>query len=168
MQLYGLQPIRLFCSWDSPSKNTWLGCHALLQRIFPTQESSLCFLCLLHWQAGSLPVVPSGMPNFLLSFFFFFFLITEALSWSFVWILFFCFFIFLDTLCLHKTDTPSSLERLVSYRRWAFSFSPALVPCCISYPFNFPSSLLYCCWLSVAEAVPGSVTGPKGRIPVST
>ena len=47
----------------------------------------------------------------------FFFLITEALSWSFVWILFFCFFIFLDTLCLHKTDTPSSLERLVSYRR---------------------------------------------------
>ena len=60
MQLYGLQPIRLFCSWDSPSKNTWLGCHALLQRIFPTQESSLCFLCLLHWQAGSLPLAPPG------------------------------------------------------------------------------------------------------------
>ena len=32
-----------------------LGCHALLQGIFLTQGSNLCFLCLLHWQAGSLP-----------------------------------------------------------------------------------------------------------------
>ena len=25
---------------DSPGKNTGMGCHALFQRIFPTQESS--------------------------------------------------------------------------------------------------------------------------------
>ena len=28
-------------SWDSPGKNTGVGCHALLQEIFPTQGSNL-------------------------------------------------------------------------------------------------------------------------------
>ena len=28
---------RLFCSWDSPGKNTGVGCYFLLQEIFPTQ-----------------------------------------------------------------------------------------------------------------------------------
>ena len=38
---HGLQPVRLlFCPWDSPGKNTEVGCHALLQRIFPTQGSN--------------------------------------------------------------------------------------------------------------------------------
>ena len=27
---YGLQPARLLCPWDSPGKNTGVGCHALL------------------------------------------------------------------------------------------------------------------------------------------
>ena len=40
-----------------------VGCHALLQGIFRTQGSSQCLLGLLHWQAGSLPVVPLGKPN---------------------------------------------------------------------------------------------------------
>ena len=56
---YGLQPTRLLCPWDSPGKNTGVGCHALLQRIFPTQGSNPC---LLHWQVGSLPLVPPGEP----------------------------------------------------------------------------------------------------------
>ena len=36
---HGLQPARLFCPWDSPGKNTGVGCHALLppQGIFLTQ-----------------------------------------------------------------------------------------------------------------------------------
>ena len=34
---HGLWPTRLFCPWDSPWKNTGVGCHALLQGIFPTQ-----------------------------------------------------------------------------------------------------------------------------------
>ena len=29
---------------DSPGKNTGMGCHALLQGIFPTQELNLCLL----------------------------------------------------------------------------------------------------------------------------
>ena len=28
---YGLQPARLLCPWNSPGKNTGVGCHALLQ-----------------------------------------------------------------------------------------------------------------------------------------
>ena len=46
------QPARLLCPWDSPGKKTGVGCHFLLQGIFPTQRSDLC---LLHGQADSLP-----------------------------------------------------------------------------------------------------------------
>ena len=35
-----VQPIRCLCSWNSPGKNTGVGCHALLQGIFPTQGSN--------------------------------------------------------------------------------------------------------------------------------
>ena len=48
----------------SPGKNTRMGCHFLLQEIFPTQESnpSLLHLC-LHWQADSLPLCHLGSPD---------------------------------------------------------------------------------------------------------
>ena len=36
----GLQPTRLLCPWDSPGKNTGVGCHALLQGIFLIQDSN--------------------------------------------------------------------------------------------------------------------------------
>ena len=48
---------RLLCPWDSPGKNTGMGCHFLLQEIFLTQRSNLYFICLLHWQEDSLPLV---------------------------------------------------------------------------------------------------------------
>ena len=35
---------RLLCAWNSPRKNTGVGCHSLLQGIFPTQGSNLGFL----------------------------------------------------------------------------------------------------------------------------
>ena len=41
---HGLQPARLLCPWDSPGKNTGVGCHSLLQGIFPTQRSNLSLL----------------------------------------------------------------------------------------------------------------------------
>ena len=37
-----------------------MGCHTLLQGIFLTQGSSPHLLCLLHWQACSLPLAPPG------------------------------------------------------------------------------------------------------------
>ena len=39
-----------------------MGCHGLLQGIFPIQGLNLCSLCPLHWQAGSLPLAPRGKP----------------------------------------------------------------------------------------------------------
>ena len=60
---HGLYPTRLHCPWDSPGKNTGVGCHALLQEIFLTQGSNLSHLHLLHWQADSLPLVPPGKPQ---------------------------------------------------------------------------------------------------------
>ena len=60
LQPYGWQPARLLCPWDSPGKNTGVGCHALLQEIFPTQGLNPSLLCLLHWHVDSLPLVPPG------------------------------------------------------------------------------------------------------------
>ena len=37
LQPNGLSPARLLCLWDSLGKDTGVGCHALLQGIFPTQ-----------------------------------------------------------------------------------------------------------------------------------
>ena len=42
--------------------NTGGGCHAFLQGIFPIQGSNPGLLCLLHLQAGSLPLVPHESP----------------------------------------------------------------------------------------------------------
>ena len=41
-----------------PRQEYRAGCHFLLQGIFLTQGSNLCLLCLLHWQAVSLPLGP--------------------------------------------------------------------------------------------------------------
>ena len=41
-----MEPTRLLCPWDPPGKNTGMGCHVLLQGIFPTQGSTLYLLCL--------------------------------------------------------------------------------------------------------------------------
>jgi len=43
-----MQPIRLLCPRGSPGKNTGVDCHFFLQQIFPTQESNLHLLRLLH------------------------------------------------------------------------------------------------------------------------
>ena len=55
-------PVRLLCPWNSPGKNTGVGCHFLLQRIFLTQGWNLR---LLHRQPRSLQSKPPGKPIFL-------------------------------------------------------------------------------------------------------
>ena len=41
------------------SRREWgVTCHPFLLGIFPTHGSNLHLLCLLHWQAGSLPLPP--------------------------------------------------------------------------------------------------------------
>ena len=66
--------VQLFCdpmdcshqaplSMGFPRQKYQSGCHALLQEIFPTQVLNPHLLCLLLWQAGSLPLVPPGKPT---------------------------------------------------------------------------------------------------------
>ena len=62
LQPHELQPFRLLYPWNFPGKNTGGGCHFLLQGIFPTQGLNLQLLCLLHWQADSLPLSHMGSP----------------------------------------------------------------------------------------------------------
>ena len=50
---HGPQPASLLCPRNSPGKNTGIGCHSLLQGIFPTQGSNPHLLCLLHCEADS-------------------------------------------------------------------------------------------------------------------
>ena len=55
---YGV--LRLLCLWDSPGKNSGVGCHFLFPGIFLTQGLNPH---LLHWQAESLPLVLPGRPQ---------------------------------------------------------------------------------------------------------
>ena len=59
--------VRLLCPCGSPGKNTGVGCHSLLQGIFPAQGSNLS---LLHLQADSLVSELAGKPSCLSSFLF--------------------------------------------------------------------------------------------------
>jgi len=43
---HGLQPTRLLRPWDSPGKNTGVGCHFLLQCMKVESESEVTQLCL--------------------------------------------------------------------------------------------------------------------------
>ena len=52
-----------FVHGDFPGKNTGVGCHTLLQGIFPTQGSNPHLLHLLHWQMCSLPLALPGKPS---------------------------------------------------------------------------------------------------------
>ena len=71
----------LLCPWDSPGKNTGVGCHALLQGILLTQGLNLHLLCLLDWQEGSLPLAPPGKPsNYLINLIHFFLKATGVMA----------------------------------------------------------------------------------------
>ena len=56
---HGLQSTGLLCPWDSPGKNTGVGCCGYR----PDPEIKFTsVMAHLHWQAGSLPLAPLGKP----------------------------------------------------------------------------------------------------------
>ena len=57
LQHHELWPTKFLCPWDFLGKNTGVGCHFLLQGIFPIQTSNSR---LLPWQVNLLPL---GSPN---------------------------------------------------------------------------------------------------------
>ena len=60
LQPHESQHARLLCPWDSPGKNTGVGCHFLLQGIFPSEGSNPR---VLHWQVDALPLNHLGSPQ---------------------------------------------------------------------------------------------------------
>ena len=62
LQPHGVYPAILHYPWNFPDKNTGMGCHFLLQANFLIQGSKPCLLCILLWQADSLPLVPTPRP----------------------------------------------------------------------------------------------------------
>ena len=60
---HGLQHARFLCPWNFPGKNTGVGCHFLLQGIFPDQGSNSHLLLFLLWQVDSLPLSHLGSPS---------------------------------------------------------------------------------------------------------
>ena len=63
VQSHGLRYLaRLHCPWHYSGKNMGVGCHFLLQGMFPAQRQNLRLLCFLHWQVDSLPLSHLGSP----------------------------------------------------------------------------------------------------------
>ena len=60
LQPHGLEPARLLPPWDFLGKNNGVGCHFLLQGIFPTLGLNSG---LLHRQGDSLPLSHQGSPG---------------------------------------------------------------------------------------------------------
>ena len=56
---HGLQPVRLLCPWDSPGKNTGVGCHFLFQGNLPTRDQTH-ISCIA---GGLFTAEPSGNPH---------------------------------------------------------------------------------------------------------
>ena len=57
---------RILCPWNSLDKNTGMGCHALLQGLFPTQAWNTgllhCRQILYHGATGEAPSVSPPLP----------------------------------------------------------------------------------------------------------
>ena len=60
---HGLSPTSLLCPWDSPAKNTGVGCHFLLQGIFPTRDQTWVSGTAGGFFSTELPGKPLGLPH---------------------------------------------------------------------------------------------------------
>ena len=54
--------IRLLCPWDSPGKNTGVGCQCPPPGDLPDPSREPALFCLLHWQPGSFSLAPPWKP----------------------------------------------------------------------------------------------------------
>ena len=78
------QPDRSVHGNSSPGKHTGVGCHALLQEIFLTQGLNLHLLCLPHWRAGSLPLVPPGKPLYVFIYIIYLLILNIHIAYAYV------------------------------------------------------------------------------------
>ena len=120
-----------------PRQNTGVGCPALLQGIFPTQESNPCLLCLLLWQVGSLLLCHLG----------------SSLCYSSLWFLAWCF------LCrkVYSCQAGSLAAQGWDACSWNWEFS-----CCCFLLLSAPCSMQACkilvSWTGIKPAAPAVET----------
>ena len=124
---HGLQSSRLLCPWDSPGKNTRVGCHVLL----PTQGSNMG---LLHYRQILHPLCKQQPANgkikfyvlkFLeLCFFFFFKIFVESTNAEYAEME--------SSLCCDKYKSYHSMPSSFSYSHKYLSYFPRVLP-----DFNF-------------------------------
>ena len=104
-----LWPTRFLCPWVSLGKSTGVGCHSLLQGIFPTQGSNPGLPTL---QADSLPSEPPGKSRHLSQ-------VIIIYWWVFSKINFSSFISWVKRNCLKITIKPL-LNRSVVLSRWCW------------------------------------------------
>ena len=92
----GLQPARLPCPWDSPGKNSGVGCHAFLQGILLTQESNLRLLCLPALACGFFTISTTW----------------EVQTYAYMWLNSFAVPLKLSQHCLSISYTPTQNKNL--------------------------------------------------------
>ena len=99
------------CTWDWPGsfvwgfsrQEYWSGCHSRPQGISLIQRSNSCLLCLLHWQAGSLPLEPPGNPCYTYTYILFDYILSQEVEYSSLcYILEFC--------CLFTLNITASIH----------------------------------------------------------
>ena len=128
LRFHGLHPVRLleFCLWNFPGKNTGVGCHFLLQRIFPTKGSNPHLLCLLQWQADSLPLSYLGSSYICIYvcgyIFFFIFIFHYGLSQD------------SEASSLYYTVGPCCLSILYMHQFTSANSKHPLLPCPTPFP----------------------------------
>ena len=83
-------PVRLLCPWDSPGRNTGMGCHFLLQGIFMTQGLNLG---LLHCRWILYSLSHQGIPRYIYTYFIYIYIYTHKstylylIKYTHIWIL---------------------------------------------------------------------------------
>ena len=120
---FGLLPAGLLCTWDFSGKNTGVGCHFLLQGIFPTQGSNPHFLCLLRCRKILYPLSHQWNPRL--------FTVKIILSCLFTWlmlkILFIIAFFMKNWVCIYFSIIwlfeLESFFFIVNWQNFSFSFS---------------------------------------------
>ena len=112
---------RLLCPWDSPVKNTGIGCPALLQGIFPTQGSNPHLPWLLHCRQILYRWAAQGSPPSLLS--------VAPLPHP-------------TSLGHHRAPELSSLCSIATYTEWGKSEREKQIPYVNTYIWNLEKMVL--------------------------
>ena len=139
---HGLKPTRFLCPWNSPGKNTGMGCHSLLQVILLTQGSSLgllhCRQIFYHWARVILYTLFKDYPTPTLK------KKPTSLQWPLRSSAFWCFIIWLHYLLLSVCSPSSSqLGPCLSFNAQAHSYLRGfvrLLPPLNAFHKAFPAS----------------------------